>query len=248
MQAANLPTTQADSFQLLNCVNTDFATALSTLRQILPSVITDLDSSTTSAAYNAFFGDLSYAPYVREILTNSTNGASVSPIPGLKSSSPVFVCVNDTAQVVGTFESPIRKEPVKQDFYNVCKGTHEEPGAVAYHLQWTPYIVICPRFFKRAPVPHISTALCLKIKPHVNRFVGDGQTLAFYQICTILHELVHYYSYSTKQDSVDQYFVNSCLTLEPDLAILNPASYVYYAASKYKTSSLSCFHHYPYIY
>lgn len=99
-------------------------------------------------------------------------------------------------------------------------------------LLQSPYIVICPVFFTQASIPVQSTASCLTIDPYRNRFVQDGKSLIKYQLWHILHELVHYYVYSTVEDHIDIYGINACLALPARAAVLNAQSYVYYAASK----------------
>ena len=69
----------------------------------------------------------------------------------------------------------------------------------------------------------------------------NGKDLIKYQIWHILHELVHYYVYATKQNALDIYNVNDCMLLPSKAALLNAMSYVYYAASKCMTNNLGFF-------
>lgn len=65
-----------------------------------------------------------------------------------------------------------------------------------------------------------------------------------YQLWYILHELVHYYVYATKESHLDIYGVNACLVLRSASAVLNAQSYVYYVASEWMTQlSLCCYRH-----
>ncbi len=54
-----------------------------------------------------------------------------------------------------------------------------------------------------------------------------------------MHELVQYYVYSTGKPLVDFYDINFCLGLNGRSAVLNAQSYVYYAASKWKSLRLA---------
>lgn len=194
-----------------------------TLRQVLQPVITDLGSSTSSDAYTTFFKDIANAPYVREVLSNITKGVSVLPSLGTPSSAPIFICVDGRDQV--TFSENARQV----DAYTRCRTSGETPAMI---LLTTPYIVICPVFFTHPAIPIKSTASCLTVNPHGNLFVQNGKSLIKYQLWHILHELVHYYVYSTKEKHLDVYGINACLALISARAVLNAQSYTYYVASK----------------
>ena len=207
------------------------ATLLKTMTAALQPAITDLGSTSSSKAYTTFFKDVSRAPYVRTVFSNVTKGVSVATAPGSPSSEPNFICVDARDQV--TWD----ENGQQVDAYTRCGGG-EWP---AMALLTTPYIVICPLFFTQAAVPVQSSASCLKVRPYLNRFAQGGKSLIVYQVWHLLHELVHYYVYSTEQDSLDVYGVNQCVDLPGGKAMLNAQSYVYYVASKKMTQlSFSC--------
>ena len=219
-----LEVVQISSYYAQNCKanNEHIAALLATLVHALQPVITDLSSSVSSDAYTTFFRDIAYAPYVREVIYNITKGVPVPPEPGSSSLTPVFYCVDGRDQIT-YFEND-----KKVDTYTQCRtGNH-----AAMTLLKTPYIVICPVFFTQPAVPVRSTASCLTVDPHQNLFVGDGKSLYKYQLWHVLHELVHYYVYSTKGNALEVFPINICLFLFGEAAVLNAQSYIYYAASK----------------
>ncbi len=223
---AELETVQIGPYYVQNCKsnNKNITTLLNTLRHTLQPVLTDLRSTTSSDAYNTFFKDITHAPYVQRVFSNITEGVSVSPEPGTQPWAPRFVCVDGQDQV--TFSENYDRV----DAFTRCHDLGEAP---AYILLATPYIVICPAFFTQAAIPVQSTASCLTVDSHRNKFVQDGKSLIKYQLWLILHELVHYYVYSIEEDTIDIYGINFCLALPGRSAVLNAQSYVYYVASKW---------------
>lgn len=222
---AALDTVQIGPYYAENCKsnNNKIATLLYTLSHTLQPVITDLDFSTSSNAYTTLFKDIAYVPYVRDVFSNITTGTSVPPEPGTQSSTPIFICVDGQDQV------SYRENDKRVDAYSRCR-THSETPAIA--LLKSPYIVLCPFFFTQPSIPLQSASSCLTVASHRTRFVQNGKTLIKYQLWHVLHELVHYYVYSTLQDNIDIYNINACLALTAKSAVLNAQSYVYYAASK----------------
>ncbi|CAD6588410.1 MAG: hypothetical protein ASARMPRED_003555 [Alectoria sarmentosa] len=199
-------TVQIGPYYARNCKSNinNIVTLLNTLKHVLQPVITDLGSSTSSDAYTTFFKDIANAFYVREVLTNLTKGVSVPPEPGTRSWTPILICVDGRDQV--TFSEDGRQV----DAYSRCRTLGQAP---AMALLTTPYIVICPVFFTHPAIPIQSAASCLTVDPHRNRFAQDGKSLIKYQLWHLLHELVHYYVYATKEAHLDIYGVNACLVL-----------------------------------
>ena len=223
---AALPLVQFGPYQIQNCQsqNTRIPTLLNTLRSVLPPIITELSSSEISSnAYTTFFKDISYAPFVRDVLRNITEGASAIPQPGTPSSAPIIVCVNGRDQI--TYQENGRQV----DVYTKCRSYLRAP---AMALLTTPYIVLCPVFFEDPGVPAPSTASCYDIDTQRNQFVQDGKSLIEYQLWHVMHELVHYYVYTNTGKDMDVYGINACLKLIGRDAVINPQSYSYYVASE----------------
>ena len=212
------------------------ATLLLSLGPELQPAIEDLGSSSASDAYVTFFKDISYAPYVREVFTNITGGASVVPGPGVPSTVPIFICIDGRDQVI---YSPNK---VRTDAYDRC----ESDGYVtSITLLSTPYILLCPKFYNHPSAPVKTPTSCLTVDPSGSRFLQTGLSLVKYKIWHIIHELVHYYGFATKREILDVYNVNKCVELPGRRAVLNPASYEYYARSLCLTQlSLLSFPHF----
>ena len=198
------------------------ATLLSSLGLMLQPAIEDLGSSSASGAYVTFFKDVSYAPYVREVFTNITGGASIVPSPDTPPLVPTFVCIDGRDQVSYSLNKALI------DAYDRCQSS----GYVtAVALLGTPYLLICPKFFNKPSVPVKTPTSCLSVDPSGSRFLQSGTSQVEYQIWYIIHELVHYYIWPTKREKVDIYDVNKCVELPGHRAVLNPTSYEYYASS-----------------
>ena len=222
---ADLNNVQIGPYFVQNCKskNQNITFLLNSLRTVLRPVITDLGSSPASDAYATFFKDVSYASYVRDIFTNITIGASVPPEPHLGSFSPNIICIDGRDQVAWDQNNK------RVDAYDRC-AAGIEVGAIA--LLKTPYILICPKFFNHPALPVKSTTSCYALDSNRKWFLDIGISLTKYQIWLLIHELVHYYVWTTKQQHLDVYNINRCLLLPGSSAVMNPQSYVYYAASK----------------
>lgn len=224
---------QIGPYLVQNCKskNKEIAASINALHNVLQSVIADLDSSRSSDAYTTFFKHVAYAPYVRDVFSNITKGASVPPKPGRASEPPIFYCVDGRDQVIFNVSNSNKEV----DVFTRCR-TYVGISAIA--LPRTPYIAICPAFFNRPVVPTKSPGNCFSINPQSDRYALDGRSSLNYQVWHIMHELIHYYVYSTKQKRVNIYSVNACVDLPGGYAVLNPQSYIYYAASKGMTQLL----------
>ena len=205
---------------------------MDSLESVIRPVIADLASFNSSDAYTTFFKHIKYRDYVRDVFTNITQGTSVDPKPGMSemaSFAPIFYCVDGRDQFTWIPENK------KKDAYTQCRSHTTAPAMAILN---TPYIVLCPYFFDQPGVPIRSSASCYTTVPNQRRFVQDGKSLVKYQIWTVIHELVHYYVWSTKLRNADVYPINACLGLFGEVAALNPNSYIYYAASKWLTQLL----------
>lgn len=174
-----------------------------------------------------FFKDIRHRAYVREVFSNITRGASVAPepgMPGMETHAPIFFCVDGRDQFTWKTD-----DNNTVDAYTRCRSYTEVP---AMALLNTPYTIICPAFHSQEAIPAQSTASCYNVVSNQNRFEQDGKNLIRYQIWHIIHELVHYYVWSTTERNFDVYPINACLNLRNGFAALNPNSYTYYAASK----------------
>lgn len=210
----------------LNCKsnNQHLSSVLLHLQDALKPVLTDLDSKRSSTAYWTFFKDITYAPYVRSVLSDVVGGVAISVEHESTPQTPRFVCVDGPGQVIWD------EGQARTDAYDQC--TSCDPVAAAILLPG-PYIFLCPHFFEWPTVPAVAKTSCLSLdpeRPYLFAY-GDMKLLA-YQMWALLHELVHFYVYATKHTHKDFYDVNECAYLSGKTAILNAQSYLYYAASK----------------
>ena len=225
---AALDAFQVGPYLVQNCKSNsrNIATLLKAFRAVLRPVIADLGSSKASDAYATFFKDVSYAPYVRDILRNLTVGASVPPSPLEDSTPPILVCIDGRDQVTyNEISGPA-------DAYDRCQSDVEVGG---FALLPTQYILICPKFFIHPAIPARSTTSCYTLDSNPKYFSQDGRSLTRYQIWALMHELVHYYIWTSKQKDLDIYNIDRCLMLPGSSAVLNPQNYIFYAASKWQT-------------
>ena len=194
------------------------------LSDTLRLTIQDATSPSTSAAYITFFKDLSYAPYVRTILTNALTGTAVQPgVPGIPPASPQAVCVKSPGQL------EILRGKTKLDMYLECI---KNSSVRSYSLTGDSLIVICPSFFDVPKVPPPDDSNCLSVSGFLNRFLGPGRQLIDYQVYVLLHVIVHYYIYAASQTRFDHYDINTCFHLGALESSQNAQNYAFYAASE----------------
>ena len=235
---AALDTVSIGPYLVANCKSNNhlIATLIFLLGPTLQPAIEDLGSSPASDAYATFFKDVSYAPYVREVFTNITGAVPVVPGSDTPPSVPTFVCIDGRDQVIYSLNK------ARTDAYDRCQSS----GYVtSITMLGTPYILICPKFYNFPSVPVMTPTSCLTVDPSGSRFLQTDVSLVKYKIWHIIHELVHYYVWANKREKVDIYNINKCVELPGRRAVLNAASYEYYAASMCLTQlSLLYFPHF----
>lgn len=213
-------------------MTSDIQTLINNLPHILIPAIEDASRSTSSDAYTTFFKDITYAPYVHNILYNISTGA---PLPsnanGIPAASPGIFCLTGLGQVIeGSQEQP------GQDFYSKC--LEMDAFAMARVESSSAHLVfLCPRFWTQPAIPGRVKGACLTVLPHFNRFKQDGGSLLGYRIWVLLHELVHHYIYETSGTEDDFYSVNECAALSASAAVENAQNFVFYVASKWPAAS-----------
>lgn len=207
---------------------------LSRLYSSLLPVIQDANSNTPSPAYNAFFKNPSYAPFVSALFSNVTTGVPLTPPAAYSFNGAVaFICV--TAPEQFTYSSI----GGRQDAYNECLAN---PAVFSNYIGFDPpkqYIVLCPSFFTSNVVTVPPPNTCLTVNTYINRFRGNGQDFWGYKMWIMLVMITHYYLYTSKRITTITNIAdaNKCFRLSAEQSILNANNYVYYAASK---SCLEC--------
>ena len=203
----------------------NLSSVLLSLQDALKPVLADLKSKRPSAAYKAFFKKAAYAPYVRKIFSNLLGPVAVTTKSHSTAQTPIFVCIDSLEQLVWD------EKQEEIDAYDFCTSDSLIPAAM---ILPTPYIIICPMFFEEPAIPTVTNTSCMSLDPkEPYLFTYDGRSPVEYQPWHLLHELVHFYVYASKDTYKDFYGVNECIYLKGRTAILNPQSYSYYAASKY---------------
>lgn len=192
------------------------------------------DSSFThaSAAYQTYFKDISYAPFINGVLQNIAAGTSMLPAqvaPGFSTSSPIITCVSTMPD---PHESPVPFSPYISAItagYQHCRS--DPTGAIGAYIQGTPLIVLCPLFWGVSAKP--TRRICNRVNEATNQFQSDGLSLVNTQVSVLLHELVHFYSEAASgvQVTHEGIRLNDCVGLNAEQSRLNPNNYVYYVFS-----------------
>lgn len=204
---------------------------LQRLRASLEPALHDLDNPSSSPAFKAFFKDIDHAPFVRRVLENITTGAPTSTVDG-SNITPSFVCLDGPGQLKTT-DGGI-------DLYTRCSDQQEDggDGLVASAMVESPdkpLVAICPSFFRAPFSPQRINGPCLKL--HGGYFTEDGSSLVDRQMWILMHELAHFYLFWGSGARLDFYAVQECLALKKNKTVENVASYVFYAASEFHSSS-----------
>lgn len=201
---------------------------LSKLYSSLLPVIQDAKSPDPSPAYNTFFKNASYAPFISALFTNITTGVPLTPpAPYSFNGSPALLCVTAPGQFTYNHNGP-------KDGYTDCV---DNPTQTSNYPGFDPpkqYIVLCPSFFTSNIASTPPPGTCLTVSTYINRFRGNGQSFWLYQMWILLEMITHYYLYaSTGSVAItNTNDANKCFRLAAEQSTMNANSYVYYAASK----------------
>ena len=209
---------QSNNYFLHNCASNldQITTALSESISVLRGIV--LSTSSTSAAYKAFFKD---APplTVAAVLDRIEAGGIVDVLPTDRRNRPqraTLVCVNDKASDLAAF-------------WDLCQ---KSPQTTAFHIANTPLVFLCPKFLTLPLVAENDD--CGTLDETNSLFVGDYLINAT-QYGVLVRALAHTFIPTVlppeqimERQVLD---VNDCLALPAEQALSNPSSYSFYVTS-----------------
>ncbi|KAL8843674.1 MAG: hypothetical protein Q9176_001882 [Flavoplaca citrina] len=207
-------------YEVLNCCDQFplVAQAIKSFTAALSPIILDVKKSAVnpSEAYKAFFKDPASTPFIEQVLTDAKTGVPKRPpVQGTSEGSPTFLCINKPGVVsFGTDGKTV-------DAFDICNDP--EAGIIARYNSPTPFIFLCPIFFKTLrPAPRPGTADCPVLSRRFKRFrrgpydypqiIGSGVINNFWWV--LLEEIVHYYLHAYKDD---------VFSLQPEVYDINKA-------------------------
>lgn len=223
------------AYSITNCPTTyssQIVSALDNLRVALDLAVSDVKASSyaPSRAFQTFFKDPSYTPFVSAILTNISSGNSMSPPNSYSNGAPLFTCVTRTGQL--SYERrTMSGAKVISDAYTTCVHSLNVP---IFLLIGTMYIVVCSNLWRDQFKVSIPARNCPSVNTAINRFRGSGASLGRYLPWLLLEELVHYYLAATNAGAEplpNIFDVNKCARLGAEQSSRNAHSYIFYAAS-----------------
>ncbi|KAL8709880.1 MAG: hypothetical protein Q9220_005496 [cf. Caloplaca sp. 1 TL-2023] len=224
------------NYEILNCDNdpaSQTVNGLQTLWRVLQPALNDLQAGAKSQAYQTFFKDISYAPFVQDILTKIEDGAKVSP--GLNAhhnfgeTAPMLACADNPDHDPNKIPKEQRSifEAILAYAYNYC------PSALSAWMLETPVIVLCRNFFKHPRMP--TRGIC-PFGPDLDKSYNGGYILLNSQVANLLTDIAHYYIHSKEPGdgvlSKKVYRVVDCFHLDAKASSFNPNNYVFYVFSK----------------
>ena len=220
--AAGMPTIGGGAYEVLVSEETatgwaKLYTALGALLDTLRDNATaDAFQSTASPAFMTFFKNIANRQIVFDALRTITNG------PPDKKMTPRIVNVSGRGQIF------IQRGTREQDSYDECI-VDDIPSMTVEVDGDAPLIIICPITLELPVKPSMSTAPCLRVDHHFNRFIDDGIRLSNYLMWALLQALLSAYG-NVLTNKVNE--PNECFSLSPSAAIKNVFSWIYYTASK----------------
>lgn len=199
--------------------------------------IGDARLSPSSQAYQTFFKDITYAPFIIAVLTNIIAGNPKDFGHG-RMLSPMLICANKP----GDFPWISGTSGKTKDIYSDFQRSNKETLFEGVYISGTPFIAIC-RNFGRYDHPSIPTKNnCMGINVRPSRFHAihaREKAMVYYQAYLLLHELVHFYVLQMSPSKgyadghlFDEYGVNDCFWLTAFKSSMNANNYVYYVESK----------------
>lgn len=232
---------QTGRYRIYNCGTrtSSVSTLINVLIATLRPVLEDVSLRQSSPAYTTFFKNIGFASTVHDIFSNITTGAPISPGPHAMRNAPSdlfgppitpqFVCITDYDQLRWSLAAG-GQGGNQFDAYTACVQSPVQAFTVVGTKFPKNSIVLCPAFWRYAPIPSTSKATCLTVDPHFNRFRENGARMINYQLWVILHELAHSYIYARNGKLADVSTANDCMSLSASSAVENAQNYVYYAA------------------
>ena len=200
------PTTTRKAYQILQC-GTNAQTVfgiLSDLMTTLQTMRADIGSRRASLAF-VTFKSIANSNYVLDVLQNITTAAPVPDAITNEDQTPPMICVDGLGQL--DLDLPYGKNRGLQDPYTMCTETDFEQIHVKrpdnFQIQFHPFFVLCPNFFKLPTTPSLSKSKCLDIDPHFNRSVEDGARLDSYQMWTLFFRLSQAHIKDPTDDPID---------------------------------------------
>ena len=170
-----------------------------------------------SPAYDAFFGNLQ-PHYVANVFECITSGLDVFNSP------PTLTCVNEANALTDA------------NIHGLWEECQKNPRVNAISPHASAEIYLCPRFFDLHVEPQ--SRGCGTVNHANTRLIQIASTHGWMlstQYGVLIEALANIYipKATTRPSLVfDVNDINQCMELKPDVAVLNPASYAYLAASK----------------
>lgn len=159
--------------------------------------------------YNKFFAGVDPIK-IKDILTNVATGPNVFIHDQLH--QPQISCANPDL-------------PELASAWAYCQQT--DPAIAAMWMPYTPWIYLCPFVFTEPKFP--TEQNCVGV--HTPFGYSSGQLLASTQFSNLLHELVHLYL-GPESLRPEVYTLWDVINLTAEESAINPASYVFYIASR----------------
>ncbi|KAI4269027.1 MAG: hypothetical protein LQ337_007518 [Flavoplaca oasis] len=194
------------AYEVLNCGDRapQVSQAVKSVTAALSPIILDVKKSAVnpSEAYRAFFKDPASTPLIEQVLMDARTGVPKRPpVPGSREGGPTILCINAPGVVSFVNDGKLL------DAFDICNDP--EAGIIARYNSPTPFIFLCPIFFKiLRPAPRPGTADCPVLSRRFKRFrrgpydlpkmTGSGVVNNFWWV--LLEEIVHYYLHAYKDD------------------------------------------------
>ena len=177
-------TVHSGNYRIYNCADQapGIIDILQTAWQVLQPSLADVNASTSSDAYNAFFKQVSVAPTIATVISNIATGAAVrgAHFPRNKpATSPIIMCANDPSKnpnkngLLPSKSSLVRWLALG---YNHC----DTENPCASYISTTSITILCPEFFTRRLKP--SPGQCMSQTPDTKWYSENGGTLRENQV------------------------------------------------------------------
>lgn len=193
---------------------------LAQMTPMLEGAIQDVSTGISSEfGYSAIFKDPVSIPYIKAVLQKMAAGSPM-PVetkhwPG--SRSPIFICVR-----------PNDRDPAMAQFISKCP----DPGTPAVLVPDSPWVVLCPSFFKMKVAPQSTDCPTMNLRG----LMGSPNAIIANQYSALIRQLAHFYlGREDHQPEVTN--LNEVFSISADVTTRNARSYEFYTASK-----ISCFY------
>ncbi|KAL8989108.1 MAG: hypothetical protein Q9169_008432, partial [Polycauliona sp. 2 TL-2023] len=205
-------------------------TLIPQFQEDLKLVLADVNRSTTSKAYRAYFKSPANAAYVESIFQAISDGTLLQiKVPGAPSNPnpvhPTIVCLDRSLP-------PENRRTLQA----LCGTTRDGAKPAASIIPQSHWMILCQEFWKNLET-RPERSKCPAVRR--NKFIPDDHRVMINKFGAFVHEFAHAYIHNWDPNEI--YAPMDAVELSASLSLKNANNFALYAASEYSPPSFDSF-------